>query len=241
MAETQRHAEFPATKWSVIQRAAGTRSPSSREALEDLCRAYWPPLSAFLRRSGHQPDEAKDLVQGYIARLLERGDLAHVSPERGRFRSYLLCGLRNHLVSQARRVAARKRGGEVGTFSLDGCEAEANFQAVSGEALTPDVTFDRQWAETVLDRALEALRKEYVARQKEQLYEALKSALAAESVVDYSLLGRPLGMSSGAVAVAVHRLRLRLRELVRSEVAQTVGSESDLEEEMRNLLAVWSQ
>src|SRR2546422_1531543 len=110
MAETQRHAEFPATKWSVIQRAAA-HSPASLAALEELCRVYWPPLYAFLRRDGHAPDEAKDLVQGYIARLLEREDLATVSPEKGRFRTYLLSGLRNHLVSEARRDAAQKRGG----------------------------------------------------------------------------------------------------------------------------------
>src|SRR5438876_5394688 len=119
MAETQRYAEFPATKWSTILRAATAGSSMSRAALEDLCRTYWPPLYAFLRRSGHDPEEAKDLVQGYIARLLEREDLATVSPRKGRFRSYLLSGLRNHLVSEARREVAQKRGGGAGTFSLD--------------------------------------------------------------------------------------------------------------------------
>jgi RNA polymerase sigma-70 factor (ECF subfamily) len=241
MAETQRHAEFPATKWSVIQRAAAPHSANSRAALEDLCRVYWPPLYAFLRRSGHQPDEAKDLVQGYIARLLERGDLGTASPEKGRFRSYLLCGLRNYLVSQARRDAANKRGGNTATFSLDADDAEAVFQAVSTDALTPDLDFDRRWAETILDRALETLRQEYLARGKEQLYDALKPILATKSADAYSSLGSQLGMTPGAVAVAVHRLRVRLRELVRSEVAQTVGSESDLEEEMGNLLAILSQ
>src|SRR5260221_8175388 len=111
MADTQRDAEFPPTKWSIIQKAAAASSPASRAALEELCRAYWPPLYAFLRRSGHAPDEAKDLVQGYIARLIEHEDLATISPERGRFRSYLLAGLRNFMVSEARRDAAQKRGG----------------------------------------------------------------------------------------------------------------------------------
>src|SRR5207245_7637567 len=106
MAETERHAEFPGTKWSVIQRAAA-HSPASQAALEDLCRVYWPPLYGFLRRSGHSPEEAQDLVQGYLARLLEREDLTTISPERGRFRSYLLSGLRNFLVSESRREGAQ--------------------------------------------------------------------------------------------------------------------------------------
>lgn len=241
MSETESRAEFPATKWSIIQKVAATHSPTSCKALEDLCRTYWPPLYAFLRRSGHPPHEAKDLVQGYIARLLERGDLGTLSPEKGRFRSYLLSGLRNHLVSQARREAAQRRGGTVEVFSFDADKAESIFQAASGEALAPDRAFDRRWAETVLDRALELLRQEQVDRGKEKLYDSLKLALAGDSKDGYSDLGRQVGMTPGAVAVAVHRLRMRLRELVRSEVAQTVGSQSELEEEMRNLLAILSQ
>ena len=240
MAETQRHAEFPATKWTIILKAAAGHSRASRVALEDLCRAYWPPLYAFLRRAGHEPDEAKDLVQGYIVRLLEREDLATVSPDKGRFRTYLLRGLRNHLVSEVRRETAQKRGGRNACFPLDTRNDEAVLAAGLAETLSPDVAFDRRWAETILDRSLEALRQEYNNRGKGRVYEALKSALANEAE-DYSSLGRELSMTAGAVAVTVHRLRLRLRELVRAEVAQTVGSEADLEEEMSNLLAILSQ
>ena len=240
MAETQRHAEFPATKWSVIIRATENPSPLSHEALEDLCRIYWPPLYAFLRRSGQAPHEAQDLVQGYLARLLAREDLATVSPDKGRFRSYLLAGLRNFLVSEARQASTLKRGGRVEIISLDLENAEALYSASLADGATPDLAFDRRWAETILDQALEKLREENIARGKERLYEILKPCLATDAADDYASLGRELAMTPGAIAVAIHRFRLRFRELVRSAVADTVGSEADLEEEMRNFLTILS-
>ena len=240
MAETQKHIDFPATKWSVIIRATAAPSPLSRAALEDLCRLYWPPLYAFLRRSGQTPHAAQDLVQGYLARLLEREDLATVSPTKGRFRSYLLAGLRNYLVSEARQAATHKRGGRAEIISLDLENAEALCPLTHTDAITPDLAFDRRWAETVLEQALEKLRLENIARGKERLYERLKPRLATAAADDYATLGRELGMTPGAIAVAIHRLRVRLRELVRAAVADTVGSAADLEEEMRNLLAILS-
>ena len=238
---TQKHAEFPATRWSVIIHAAAEPSPLSHEALEDLCRIYWPPLYAFLRRSGETPHAAQDLVQGYLARLLEREDLATVSPEKGRFRSFLLAGLRNFLVSEARQAATFKRGGRAEIISLALENAEALCQAAYTDGATPDLTFDRRWAETILDQALEKLRQENIARGKERLYEKLKPCLAVDAGDDYTALGRELAMTPGAIAVAVHRLRLRLRELVRAAVADTVDSAADLEEEMNNLRAILSR
>ena len=240
MAATQRHVEFPATRWSVIIRAVAKPSPLSRAALEDLCRLYWPPLYAFLRRSGQTPHEAQDLVQGYLARLLEREDLATVSSDKGRFRSYLLAGLRNYLVSEARQAGTLKRGGRAEIISLDIENAEALCRTALTDGATPDLAFDRRWAETILDQALEKLRAENVARGKEKLYETLKPCLATDAADDYASLGRELAMTPGAIAVAIHRLRLRFRELVRAAVADTVGSEADLEEEMRNFLAILS-
>ena len=240
MAATQRHVEFPATRWSVIIRAVAKPSPLSRAALEDLCRLYWPPLYAFLRRSGQTPHEAQDLVQGYLARLLEREDLATVNSEKGRFRSYLLAGLRNYLVSEARQAGTLKRGGRAEIISLDIENAEALCRTALTDGATPDLAFDRRWAETILDQALEKLRAENVARGKEKLYETLKPCLATDAADDYASLGRELAMTPGAIAVAIHRLRLRFRELVRAAVADTVGSEADLEEEMRNFLAILS-
>jgi len=240
VAATQRHVEFPATRWSVIIRAVAKPSPLSRAALEDLCRLYWPPLYAFLRRSGQTPHEAQDLVQGYLARLLEREDLATVNSEKGRFRSYLLAGLRNYLVSEARQAGTLKRGGRAEIISLDIENAEALCRTALTDGATPDLAFDRRWAETILDQALEKLRAENVARGKEKLYETLKPCLATDAADDYASLGRELAMTPGAIAVAIHRLRLRFRELVRAAVADTVGSEADLEEEMRNFLAILS-
>ena len=241
MPATQKNAEFPATRWSVIIHAAAVPSPLSRAALEDLCRLYWPPLYAFLRRSGETPHAAQDLVQGYLARLLEREDLATVSPEKGRFRSYLLAGLRNFLASEARQAATVKRGGRAEIISLGLENAEVLCQASFADGMTPDLAFDRRWAETILEQALEKLRQENIARGKERVYETLKPCLAADAGDDYAALGRELTMTPGAIAVAMHRLRLRLRELVRAAVADTVGSASDLEEEMRNLLAILSR
>jgi RNA polymerase sigma factor (sigma-70 family) len=238
MDDTQRQGDFPATRWSVILRAAGEPTLASRAALEDLCRLYWPPLYAFLRRSGHSPEDAQDLVQGYLARLLEREDLARVGPEKGRFRSYLLAGLRNFLVSEARRDGALKRGGGTAIFSLEMADAEALYGSALPDDSTPDLAYERRWATGILERALEALRQEHLARGKGPLYETLKGSLAGSSGDDYAALAGRLGMTAGAVAVAIHRLRLRLRELVRAEVAQTVGSAADLEEEMRNLLRI---
>ena len=215
-------------------------SPLSRAALEDLCRLYWPPLYAFLRRSGRTPHEAQDLVQGYLARLLEREDLATVSSDKGRFRSYLLAGLRNYLVSEARQAGTLKRGGRAEIISLDIENAEVLCRTALMDEATPDLAFDRRWAETILDQALEKLRAENVARGKEKLYETLKPCLATDAADDYASLGRELAMTPGAIAVAIYRLRLRFRELVRAAVADTVGSEADLEEEMRNFLAILS-
>jgi len=240
MPETRCHAEFPATRWSVILQVASPTSGAARLALEELCRAYWAPLYAYLRRSGHDPQMAQDTVQGFLARLLEREDLLNVAAEKGRFRSFLLAGLRNFLVSEARRAKAQKRGAGAAMISLDDEDAEATCRGVLAGDLPPDAAFDRRWAEVILEHSLEHLRREYAAKGRGDLFEALKFALAGDRAEDYAECGRRLGMTSGAVAVAVHRLRARLRELVRHEVAQTVSSHDMLEEEMRNLLAIFA-
>jgi len=235
---TAEHAKFPSTHWTLVAQAGATRTLDSQQALEELCHVYWPPLYAFLRRSGSSPEEAKDLVQGYLARLLERKDLRSVAPAQGRFRSYLLAGLRNFLASECRRESAQKRGGG-GVISLEteGLDAAA---FVDREAESPDSAYDRSWAETLLRRAITALREEYSARGRSALFDVLKPALTGDNAEDHATWGRALGMTSGTVAVAVHRMRLRLRELVRIEVAQTVQDPADIEDEMRNLKAILS-
>lgn len=230
-------AAFPVTRWSLVLDVRGDPA-CAREALETLLRLYWPPLYAYLLADGQTPDNARDLVQGFLARLLERGDLARVEPARGRFRSYLLAGLRNYLVSEARREQAAKRGaGAVVSFEEE--DAAARLATMPDRGDGPEAAFDRQWARLVLQRALERLRREQEAQDKLAQYEALAPALGGEAADSHAVLAQRLGMSAGAVAVALHRLRRRLRELVRHEVIQTVGSAADLEEEMRHLLRVW--
>ena len=231
--------DFPATQWSVVLAAGGKVSEQSRTALEALCRSYWPPLYSYVRREGHSPEVAQDVVQGFLARLLERDDFAAVAPDRGRFRSYLLAGLRHYLASEARRQGAQKRGGGESAIPLEGAVEWIGEPALT-DGVTPETAFDRRWAQMVLERALEQLRKEHEQRGKLTWYEALKPTLAGEPEESYAGLGKNLGLTEGAVAVAVHRLRGRLRELVRTEVAQTVGSAGDLDDEMRHLLTVWS-
>ena len=211
----------------------------SRAALEDLCRPYWPPLYAFLRRSGHTPHEAQDLVQGYLARLLEREDLATVSPDKGRFRSYLLAGLRNYLVSEARQAGTLKRGGRAEIISLDTEYAESLCQAAFADGATPDLAFDRRWAETILNQALEKLRQEKIARAKRNFTKHSSHAwhrcsgrlhfIGPGTVHD---AGRDCRVHSPAPPAFARTGAGRRRRHRRSE--------TDLEDEMRNLLAILS-
>lgn len=228
---------FPATQWSLVL-SARANGAQGREALEALLRAYWPPLFAYLRSDGHPPDVAQDLLQGYLTRLLARNDLNQVAPENGRFRSYLLAGLRNHLVSELRRERAAKRG--AGTVvSLESDEAARHLAAAPAPGLSPEAAFDRQWACTMLARALRRLEHEHHEQGRSRLFEILRPTLTGDGDEDHATLAARLDLTPGAVAVAVHRLRRRLRDLVRFEVSQTVGTRTDLEAEMRHLLAVW--
>jgi RNA polymerase sigma-70 factor (ECF subfamily) len=225
----------------MIVQAGGPSSVETREALEQLCQSYWGPLYAFLRSRGSGAHEAKDIVQGFLARLLERNDLESVGPERGRFRSYLLAGLRNYLVSDVRRSGAQKRGGSTLLSALETSEAEGWCEGLASAGLSPDEAFDRRWAETVIERAVEALRQEYNARGKQEIFEVLKPSLGGDCTPSHAEWSRELGMTQGAVSVAVHRLRGRLRELVRIDVARTVDSPAGVDDEMRNLLAILSR
>ena len=237
--ETSPHVGFPETHWSLVLGARGN-SVRGHAALEELCAIYWPPLYSYARRAGNSPESAADAVQGYLARLLVRGDLEKIDPDRGRFRSYLLAGIRHYLVSEARKEQAAKRGGEGYSFSLDAEDVERSVALELTEQVTPEIAFDRRWAQTVIDRAIGRLATEHTTRGRGDHFEALKPTLAGDDPMGYAELGRRLGLSEGAVGVAIHRLRARLRELVRSEVAHTVGTESDLEDELRHLLGVWS-
>ena len=233
---------FPDTRWSLILRLRTPESTESADqALNELCLIYWQPLYAYLRRSGQDPEPAKDLVQGFLTHLLANRGFARVGPTDCRFRQFLLGTLRNYLISEARKEAAVKRGGGTDLVPLDVELAEEVFQTQAAEPLSAEAAFDRQWAQTVWTRALHRLREERLARGNVQLFEALKPCLTDEPRQNHAAGAAATGLSPAAVALAIHRLRRRLRELVLEELAQTVGAHADLNEELNYFLSIWSR
>jgi DNA-directed RNA polymerase specialized sigma24 family protein len=221
--------QFHTTRWSVVL-AAGDEQP---QALETLCRAYWGPLHAYACWRGHSPDEARDLTQDFFARLLEKNWLDDVKPEGGRFRSFLLTAMQRFLITAYQRSVAQKRGGGAISIPLEGIAEPPAL----GEGDSPEAAFDRQWARTLLDRAHERLCAE-ASIAKVQHFDALERFLSCEPAPgEYESLSSRLGMTKNALAAAVRRLRLRYRDAFRAEVAETVSSSCDVEEEMRALLA----
>jgi len=242
MAAIQQAGVFPETRWSLIlRRPAPGGGMSSDTALNELCGMYWQPLYAYLRRCGNEAEAAKDLVQGFLAHLLSKHGFQRASPTQCQFRYFLLAALRNYLVSEARKENAMKRGGRVDLVPLDIEQAEAVFQTQAAEPLTPEAGFDRQWALTVWTRALQRLREEQRARGKERFFETLKPGLTEDLRPRHSGVAAALGLSAPAVAMAMHRLRRRLKELVIDELSQTVGSDGDLDDELAYFLSIWSR
>ena len=229
---------FGATRWSVVLAARGDE-PAARTALQILCENYWYPLYAFVRRQGHDPPDAQDLTQEFFARLLEKGWLESVSREKGRFRSFLLASMKHFLANERDRARALKRGGGRAPVPLDAKSAESRYAIEPADPMTPEKVFDRRWALTLLDQVLKRLRAELAAGGKAVLFEELKPALTGEPT-PYARVAEKLGMSEGAVKVAAHRLRRRYREMIRAEVAQTVGNEKDVDEELRDLMSALS-
>ncbi len=235
-ASTPGDAGFLTTRWSVVS-AAGSADPVRRQAaLEDLARAYWFPLYAYARRRGLASDAAADLVQAYFARVLEREDLRAADPERGRFRAWLLAGLRNLLVNERERDRARKRGGGAVPVSIDARDAESRYQLEPADPRTPEQAFERAWALEVLAHAMQRLRDEQAHARKLDLFEALRPALAADDdAPPHAAVAARLRITANAAKVALHRLRRRFGELVRDEVAGTLGPDADLDAELRGL------
>ena len=230
--------DFVTTQWSWVL-AAGPDEASrthARKALEKLCRAYWYPLYAFVRHSGHSADEAQDLTQAFFTRIIETHGLASADPERGRFRSYLLGAMKHFLANEWHRERAKKRGGGVSLLELDALDPEARYALETAPPTDPSAGFDREWALEIIARAMEKLRSESEARGKAELFEGLKPSLTGAEPARNETAAR-LGMTAGAVKVAVHRLRQRYRELLRAEIAETVKDPFDIDAEMRHLLA----
>ena len=228
---------FALTRWSVVISAQADDAPAAAAALEELCRAYWYPLYAFVRREGHPSHEAEDLTQEFFAQLLARDFLHGIDRGKGRFRCFLLASLRHFLANQHDLAKAQKRGGGRKILSLDAATADSRYRVEQADTLTPEKLFERQWALAVLDQVLARLQAEFQAAGKTAIYENLKEALTMGSGAPYAELGARLGMSEGAVKVAVHRLRRRYRELLREEIAQTVAGPDEVEDEIRHLLA----
>jgi RNA polymerase sigma-70 factor (ECF subfamily) len=209
----------------------------AREALEELCKSYWYPLYAFVRNRGYSSSDAQDLTQSFFARVIETGGFASADPERGRFRSYLLGAMKHFLANQWHRAQAQKRGGGVTFLELDALDPEARYALQPAQSTDPDAHFHRQWAHELIARAMEKLRADSEASGKGELFEALKGSLTGDEPPRSETATR-LGMTEGAMKVAVHRLRQRYRELLRAEIAETVADPSDIDDEMRDLLAV---
>ncbi len=228
---------FKTTHWSVVLDAGGGDPAQAGAALATLCQTYWYPLYTYVRRLGHGPEDAQDLTQEFFTRLLEKHWLAQVDASRGRFRSFLLAALKHFLANEWRRTQTAKRGGGQRLLSLDDT-AEALYAQEPASDLTPEKLYERRWALRLFERALGRLEQDYQAAGREDIYQALKEFLSAEAKEgEYAQVGERLGMSRGAVAAGVHRLRQRYRELVRDEIAQTVTDADGLEDEMRSLLS----
>jgi RNA polymerase sigma-70 factor (ECF subfamily) len=222
---------FATTHWSVILAAGDSSSPQHREALETLCRTYWYPLYAFLRRRGHDRHQAEDYIQGFFASLLEKQGLRLANSDKGKFRSYLLGALKHFLANERDRARTQKRGGDYRVFSLDFDSGEDQYAPEPAHQLSPDKLFERSWALTVLHRAASKLEAEWSAMHKQELFQHLVIYLApAEETVSYRDMAAKLNMSEAAVKTATYRIRKRYRELLRGEVAQTVATEEQIEE-----------
>jgi len=232
--------EFASTQWSVVLLAGNENSPLSAAALEKLCQSYWYPLYSYTRRQGNSPHEAADLTQDFFSHLLSTNALASVHREKGRFRSFLLASLKNLLANDWHRSRRQKRGGGVQLFSLDEEVAEGRYQLQPADESTADKIFERAWAETILARALDRLRQECDGGEKTRRFDEVKTFLLGEKGSDtLADAATRLNMSLGAVKGLVHRLRRRFGELIRDEIAQTVSSPEEIEQEIRDLFAAF--
>ncbi len=234
-------ARFATTRWTMVLAAGRRSSPAAARALEDLCRAYWYPLYAYVRRRGHAKADAEDLTQAFFARLLEKDFLRSAAREKGRFRTFMLVAFQRFCANEWDRARAQKRGGGQVVLSLNIDTAERRYHAEPADELSADRIFERRWALTLIEQAMARLRREYEAAGKGRDFDQLKAFLTADGdAIPYAELAGKLGQSEGTLRVAVHRLRKRFREVFRLEIAQTVSRPEDIDGELRHLLAALS-
>jgi DNA-directed RNA polymerase specialized sigma24 family protein len=240
--EIARRAAFVTTHWSVVISARGAASPQSDGALEKLCRAYWYPLYAFARWRGCGAHDAEDLTQDFFAKLLQKRYLDAVERERGRFRTFLLVAFKRFMADEWDRARAQKRGGNLTAISFDTGLAERLYQNEPAPRLPAEKMYEQRWALALIERSMARLRTEFEAAGKGGEFERLKGFLAAgKTEVPPPALATEMGLNDGALRVAVHRLRKRFRQIFREEIAHTVASEEDVDQEVRHLLMVLSE
>ena len=229
---------FATTHWSAVLAAGEKGSPQSASALAELCRVYWYPLYAYLRRKGYGRDEAQDLTQEFFTRFLERNYFGMADRRRGRFRSFLLASLEHFLAKEWNRERRLKRGGGRTFISWEGEEAEGRYRLEAPDDWTAERIYERRWALTVLETAMAALRAEYAEGGRSNIFEELKPFISGDGEeLSYAELAPRLGMSEGALRVAAHRLRQRYADCVRAEIAKVVQRPEEVDEEVRHLFA----
>ena len=233
---------FATTRWTNVLAAGRKSSPQADLALEELCRIYWYPLYAYVRRQGHSKEDAEDLTQSFFGRFLQKNYLEGLSSERGRFRAFLLASLKHFLANEWDRAGRQKRGARATHLSLDWRDADTRYRLDLRDDLSPGKLYDRAWAVALLERVVGRLRDECAADGKAELFVQLKPLLMADkSTISYPQAAAALGISGEAARVAVHRLRRRYRELLREEIAQTLAEPAQVGEEMRSLFAAFGQ
>jgi RNA polymerase sigma-70 factor (ECF subfamily) len=232
---------FVTTQWSVVLAAGDGDLDGAATALDQLCRKYWYPIYAFVRRRGSDSHEAEDLTQAFFADLLEKASLKQVDRRKGKFRTFLLAALTNFLNNEWDKAQTLKRGGKYQILSLDETTAEERYRLEPVESATPERLFERRWALALLERTLNQLKSEYSAEGKAEIFARLEPCLTGEmSRGFHDECALALGMNPGAVRTTLHRMRQRFGRLLRKEVSQTVASEAEVDEEIRHLFAAVS-
>ena len=229
-------AAFPATRWSMIAGLVEGSEEAKQRALEDLCQAYWFPLYAFVRHQKDSPHEAEDLTQGFFAHLISNDRFLYLQETRGRLRNYLLAAMKRFLISEWRSASTLKRGGNREFFSLDAEDADGRYLEVASDDASPEEVFHQQWVLSLLVRARDRVSAQYSGGDKAELFKLIEPAITDPEAIDYESDSLKVGMTTGALRTAVHRLRRRFGDAIREEIAETVVDEEEAEQEYRELL-----
>ena len=233
---------FATTHWSVVLAAADGGSAQARDALERLCKSYWYPLYAYIRRRGRSAHDAQDLTQEFFLQLLDHGTLSRADPRKGKFRAFLLVALNHFLTNEWHRAHALKRGGAYAFLSWDDCHAEERYRAEPLATENPEVLFEQRWAMTVVERAVGRLRQEFSEDGRSELFETLKTVLTGERTSEpYLSIAERFGTTEAAIKMSVVRMRRRFGEILREEIAHTVAAPQDVDDELRHMIGVLAQ